>query len=198
MANPKQVILRNARIAFPELWEPKRFGDDTTSKPRYSCTFLIEKDSDNDKAIRAAIVRTATERFKEGAKALLAKIKDNSGTCAYIDGDTCTSAAGEVYNGFAGMMALRTNRQEKYGAPKIVNGRNIPVKPGDKGAPYSGCFVNAIVEPFPYSEKSRGISCGLVLVQFAKDGESFGGASTVADDALEAVETEETEDEIPF
>jgi len=63
MANPKQVILRNVRIAFPELWEPKKFCDDATSKSRYSCTFLIEKDSANDKAIRAAMVRAATEKF---------------------------------------------------------------------------------------------------------------------------------------
>ena len=197
--SPKQVVLRNVRIAFPELWEATAFKGDPNSKPRFSCTFLIEKGSDNDKAVQAAIVRVTDEKFKNTAQTIRNKIKGNSGVCCYIDGDDCTKPDGTVYTGFEGRMSLRTNRPGNNGAPKVVTGRNIPARQGEPGAPYSGCYVNAIVEPFAYANNPKsGVSCGLVLVQFAKDGESFGGGSTAADDALEAVESEESEDDLTF
>lgn len=196
--SPKQVVLRNVRIAFPELWEATAFKGDPNSKPRFSCTFLIEPGSENDKAVQAAIVRVTNEKFKENAAAIRNKIKGNSGQCFYISGDNCTKPDGTIYTGFEGKVALRANRPAAQGAPKVVTGRNIPVRQGEPSAPYSGCYVNAIVEPFAYTTPKSGVSCGLVLVQFAKDGESFGGGSTVADDALEAVESEESDDDIAF
>ncbi len=189
----KQVVLRNVRIAFiQQLWTAGKAANASPSaKAKFNCTFLIEKGSDNDKAIQKAIVAATNEKFKANAQFLRDKIKGNSNTCCYIEGDMCRSGDGKIYDGFEGKMALRAGRYEQDGPPQIVTARNIPVGQGQPGAPYGGCYVNAIVEPFAYDNVNKGVSCGLVLVQFAKDGDSFGGASRAAADALPAIEEAE-------
>ena len=57
------------------------------------------------------------------------------------------------------------------------------VKPGEEGAPYSGCYVNLKVEFWGQdADGERGIpnrlNATILAVQFAKHGDAFGGSST--------------------
>jgi hypothetical protein len=197
----KQVVLKNVRLAFPDnLWVAGvGKGVPAGTLPKFGCTLLIEPGSENDKAIQAAIVRTTNEKFKDKAQFVRNKIKGNSGTCCYLDGNERVNQEGKIYDGFENMMALKVARREKDGAPRVVTSKNKDVAPGEPGAPYGGCYVNAIVEPFAYDNVNKGVSSGLVLVQFAKDGKAFGGGASKADaDALPALEFDEDEEEMEF
>ncbi len=75
----------------------------------------------------------------------------------------------------------RKEKDDKTGTMKFPD-----VKPGDKGAPYSGCIVNVKVEFWGQdadSERSipNRINATILAVQFARDGDSFGGGATRVD-----------------
>src|SRR5690242_13516824 len=98
-----KVVLKNVRLAFPDLWEAKEFetGD---GKPRYSATFLVEPGSDNDKAIRAAIKEVAKEAHGVKADAILKTMEGNSQKFFYLDGNA------KDHDGFADMMYVSSHR----------------------------------------------------------------------------------------
>lgn len=61
-----QVVLKNVVLRFADIWEAKEFktGD---GRPRFSASFLVEKESANDTAIRAAIDSVMAEAWKDKA-----------------------------------------------------------------------------------------------------------------------------------
>ena len=63
--------------------------------------------------------------------------------------------------------------------PKIVDMLKNDLS-ADSGKPYSGCFVHATIDLFPYAKPdSRGISAEVIAVMFVKDGERLGGRGPV-------------------
>lgn len=62
----------------------------------------------------------------------------------------------------------------------IVDGARAPLVAKD-GKPYSGCYVNAIVDIWAQDNKwGRRINCTITGVQFLRDGEAFGGGAMAA------------------
>lgn len=171
-----RVTLKEVRLSFPDLHEAKAF-DDNPDK-RFGANFLVVPGSENDKAINATIKKVATEKYAKKADALLQSFKGNANKFCYLDGNT------KEYDGYADMMYLAARRKESDGRPKVVDRNGAPLVASD-GKPYSGCYVNAIVEIFAQDGKYPGIRCQLLGVQFAKDGEAFGGAVQLGDDAFE-------------
>lgn len=188
-----KLKLTNVRLAFPDLFEAKEFeaGD---GKPRYSATFLVEPGSENDKAVRKALADVTNDKHgAKGPEKLKAFMADSQKSC-YNDGNK------KDYQGFEGMMALAAHRQAKDG-PVGVYGNVIDPQTGkvavltqESGKPYGGCYVNATVDFYVTEGKYPGVRCGLIAVQFAKDGDSFGGASRASADDFEPVEGADAED----
>lgn len=180
MSTPKQavegqVLLRNVRLSFPNLFEPKAVGNDPAAKARYGCSFLIGKgDKANLKLINEEIARIVKAKFK--GKALPDKDQP------LHDGDS------KDYDGYEGHFYLSANRSEKQGRPTVVNTNKTPVSEKDNVV-YGGCFVNAIVRL--YSQGGTGdkqgsygkkICCSLETVQFVREGDRFGAPSASLDD----------------
>jgi hypothetical protein len=59
--------------------------------------------------------------------------------------------------------------------PGLVDTDLNPIK--DKTKLYSGCYVRACFNLFPFSGKANGIAAGLNSIQFLEDGEPFGAVS---------------------
>lgn len=172
-----RLVLPNVRMAFNNLFTAEEYspGD---GKPRYSATFLIEKGSAMDKQIWAAINAEAANAWPKKPQAMVDSLKGNNNKFCYRDGDITT------YDGFEGMFALASHRKESDGAPGVYDRDKTPLQARD-GRPYSGCYVNAIVEIYAQTGENSGMRCGLVGVQFVKDGQSFGGASKPKADDFE-------------
>jgi hypothetical protein len=170
---------------------------------RHSATFLVEPGSDNDKQIEAAFKAEAQAVWPKKAQAMLDSLRPQTNKCCYQKGDL------KEYDGFEGMMALTGHRKATDGRPLLLDsmagddgkpakliGSDGKFYPGKEGRIYGGCFVNATVEIYAQDGKNPGLRCSLLGVQFAKDGDSFGGASKGKEDDFEVIDAPETEDEL--
>lgn len=176
-----QVTLRNVRLSFADIFEPKeQKNDDGTTRKTYGANFLIAKEGDefnNVKVIQKAA--TAAKRRKWGDdKDKWPKLKPEK--VCLRDGDL------EDWDGYADMFYVSSNRREADGMPRVITNRKdadgkwIPAKPGEAACPYAGCYVNAIVRLWAQdNEHGKRINASLEAIQFLRDGEAFSGSAPV-------------------
>jgi hypothetical protein len=184
-----ELILKNVRMAFPALYEPKTVGNDPKAKPAYGARFIIEPGSDNAKALAAAVEQVAREHPKWGAKAdaILAQLKKDGKVC-YVE-DEYKNKDGEPYDGFEGMFSLGT-RSEKL-KPTVKDRFNNDVTEGQPGAPYGGCYVHAAVDIWAQdNDFGRRINGVLQGVMFAADGQGFAGGRPASDSTFAGLAAE--------
>lgn len=175
-----KVVLQNVVLRFADIFNAVEFkkGD---GKPRFSASFLIEKGSENDRLINAAITEVMTEAWKDKAPAKIKMFMGQKQQCFYRDGDTLD------YDGCGGKMfvAAHRNKFDKKGGlnavPKIVDRAKQPLTV-ESGKPYPGCTVNAIIDIWPQVDENPGIRATLNVVQFVADGEPFAGNTPSTDD----------------
>lgn len=174
------IILKGVRVAFPDLYVAKQYQGD--GKYKYKAVFLLEPKSENDKSVRAAIQLAATDAWGAKAGDILKAIDGQSKEFCYISGDR------KEYDGYAGMMALSASRRQQDGPPKVLD-RDLTQLTQESGLLYAGAFVNAKVQLWAQDNvQGKGMRCGLITVQFAADGESFGGAQPANSEGFESIE----------
>jgi hypothetical protein len=165
----REVMLLNVRLSFPELWTAKHIVDPKTKQPtgeaKFRATFLLDKEQDKEQ-IRS-IWNILTEMMKEryGANMTKAAMKH------WPLRDGAEKPDIEGYGD--GVMFIAANSTRR---PIVVDRFRNPVVETDKQAPYSGCYVNAMVQ-FWTQEYMGGkqINTGLNVVQFWQDGQAFSG-----------------------
>lgn len=170
-----KVKLTNVRLAFPDLFVPRPFkpGD----PPKFKATFLIPKDDPQVKAIEAAILVVAKEKWGAKAQVVLGGIRGNPNKFNFQDGDA------KEYDGYSGQMALSAGNKVR---PLVIDRNKSPLTESD-GRPYPGCYVNASVEFFAYDNSGNGISASLKGVQFAGDGDAFVGSPPATSEEFEDI-----------
>lgn len=160
-----RVTLQNVRLSFPVLFEAKAF--EPGAKPRFDATFLVEPGSANDKKIKAAIDEAAKDAYGAKAAAFLKSFEGNSNKYCYLDGDL------KEYDGYEGMMYLACHASAR---PLVIDRDKTPLTEQD-GKPYAGCYVNATVDIYAQTGKYPGIRASFNGVQFASEGDAFGGGA---------------------
>lgn len=191
------IILKNVRLAFPDLFEARPFQEGDDNK-RYSASFLVAPGSPTDSQINHAINEAVKEKFPDAKKAeqFLKQVRGQSGKFCYQDGDT------KNYDGFEGNMFLSAHRNEDQGAPSVVSGRKdesgklIPLTKAS-GKPYAGCYVNGKVDIWIQTGKYPGVRASLQAVQFVADGDAFAGAPA-SSDGFDELDSDDTEAENEF
>jgi hypothetical protein len=164
-----KVVLKDVRISFCQsLFEAEQYQGKGAF--RHSATYLIEPGSANDKAIKAAIMAVAEEKWPKKAKQMIEGMKGNTNKFCYQNGDL------KDYDGYQGMWYIAGHRKQSDGQPLILDVNKAPLTAKD-GKPYGGCYVNASIDIYAQDGENCGIRCGLLGVQFLRDGDSFGGAS---------------------
>lgn len=178
-----KVVLRDVRLAFGQgVFEPSSIGD---GEPSFGCSFLMPKDHPSVKEIGAAIQQVAKEKWQDKAPAMLSQLKATDKICLH-DGDTKAT-----YDGFAGNLFVSSSNRAR---PTVVDRNKTPLTQAD-GKPYSGCYVNAVVDVWPQDNKwGKRVNATLLGVQFVRDGEAFSGGATLADDDFDVVEGGEEAD----
>lgn len=172
------VTTGKVRASFVHIFTPRI--PDNGGEAKYSITLLIPKtDTVTLNAIYADIERAKQEGSQ---KCFGGNVPPGIRTPIY-DGDGYRPSTGEPFGPECrGCMVLTASSKV---APFIVDtGMQTVLNPADV---YSGCYVRANVNFFPYSNQSKGIGCGLNGVQKIEDGEpltarmtaeeAFGGAN---------------------
>jgi hypothetical protein len=170
-----KVTLKSVRAAFLHVHKPdEKFH-------RFGGTFPIEPGSANAKAISAAIEKVAAEKWGAKGKTIVEKLYEDGGVC--YSKKPKKNAEGEVYDGFEGMYSIAASQP----SPKpTVLGRNKEVLAPDSGKPYSGCYVNAIIDIWAQDNSfGKKINASLSGVQFERDGDAFAGGAPASMDEFE-------------
>jgi hypothetical protein len=181
--------LENVKLSYPYLLTLKKtVNDDGSVKLGYEAALLYPKGppltgksaNGSQVDVAAECVRIATEHWGEKAAQM---IKDELIKNPFKDGDgkdglvkkTGERKVGYAGHKFIGVKAGKERPPTCYGATVGADGKLVKLT--DPAALYPGCYVHAVVNAFTWENDKggRGISFGINLVQFAKDGERIGG-----------------------
>lgn len=170
------IEITNARLCFPALFEAQDYQGDGNFK--YKAVLLIPKDSPQVKSIKQQIIKLLNDETKGKGAAIWEQIKAQANKCCFRDGDQIIEMAAnpDTYSNYEGMMAFTAQSKTRPGL--FDKDGETPLDSKD-GRPYAGCYVNAFVELFAYNSGGWGVSAGLAGVQFAEDGDAFGGTRPV-------------------
>lgn len=165
-----KYVTKKVRASYVNLAEPNQLSG------KYQLDLLIPKGSEEAKRLEKAI-EDATQEAVRTYKKWNGKPPVKSKTHPVLkDGDEKIESAEkpENYEAYEGMW---------YITPKAEKAKDFYVFDRDRtlidvDEIYSGCYVRASIELYPYAHElgGKGISASLLGVQLVADGESLGGA----------------------
>lgn len=172
-----QVKLNNVRIAYAQgLFEPR--APEGGGEAKYNAAFLFAKDHEAKKIMSDAVVAVATEKWKDKAMEVLAQLKAADKLPVH-DGDLKKTS-----QGYAGNLYMNAGNKIR---PLVVDEKRAPLTQAD-GKPYSGSYVNVIVEVWAQDNKfGKRVNASLQGVQFIRDGERLAGGSVASVSDFEAI-----------
>ncbi len=180
-----KVMLKNVRISFPDLYEPKSIQG---GAPRYGATFLFEEDHPCHALLKAAAAEVVKAKWLDKANKAALEIKAN-GNWPIKDGDV------KDYAGYEGNLYVKASSKMR---PQVIDRDKSPLTAAD-GKIYSGCRVNAQIDIYAMDSKDFGkqVNCSLLAVQFHKDDERFsGGATATLSDFEDEGEDDSADDDL--
>lgn len=179
-----RVLLKDVRIAYAHgLWEAKQ--PEQGGEAKFGCAFLFPEDHEAVKLIDAACKKVAQARWGTKAETVLSQLKAADRLPVH-DGALKTGSAG-----YAGNLYVNANNKAM---PRILD-RDRTVLTQADGKPYSGCYVNALIDVWTQDNKfGKRINAGLAGVQFLRDGERLAGGSIASIDEFEEIDTQDPED----
>lgn len=172
-----RIMLKNVVLAFPALAEPQSLGE---GEPAYGAKFPILPNSEQQKALEAAILAEATEAWKDKAASVL-KLLEEDGKVCFTKKVYKSKKTGEPYQGFEGKHYLSTRNAKTQ--PTVFNqyGEELSSKSEIEAKAFSGAVVNASIEVWAQDNKwGRRVNCSLRGVMLTGEGENFGGGSAPA------------------
>lgn len=174
-----EVILKNVRLSFFNGFKPSKDRTDKKTgeviKGNYNANFLLEKGTPETKANLAKIKKAGHDaRAKKWGENEEKWPKLKPEKLCLRDGDL------EDYDGYENHHYLSANNAKQ---PQIITNRKgkdgkwMEAIEGAPGAPYSGCYVNALVRIWAQdNEHGKRLNASLEVVQFLRDGDAFGAA----------------------
>ena len=168
----RTVTTGEVRLAFEHLFE--KWSGENGNTPAFSAVFMIPKNDDGKRTMQA-LLAAQKEAQAEGAKSKWKNdewLKEHPDELASVLRDGDKDKMSRKYEEFKGhwFFTARDSRNQ----PVLVNRAKQEIL--ERSELYSGAFVRARVQAFPYNTAGNaGVSFGLELVQKLRDGESLGG-----------------------
>jgi hypothetical protein len=188
---PKQLFITNARISFANgLFEASSLEPNQT--PKFGADFILQPDSKvfeidaqgNRKptTLKQAELEVATETWKANGAKMLASLEPSKR--AVRDGSLRVNKNGDVYDGYEGNTYVTAKSATR---PTVIDADKTPLSQSD-GRIYSGCYVNVRLDLYGNAVPAKkGVFAGLKGVQFARDGDAFGGGAPARADEFDDV-----------
>lgn len=172
-----KVILKNVRLAFPQIWKPEQVNGQGDAK--FNCTFLFPPDHPARKLVSDAIRQAATEKWAAKADENLKKCVADLKVCLQ-NGDR------KEHEGYPGNFFVNANNKAR---PPIRDRDGKTVLVEADGRPYGGCYVNGIIDVWAQDNQfGKRVNASLMGLQFVGDGDAFSGGKTAADEDFESLE----------
>lgn len=170
-----RIQLKNARLAFPNLFQARPSQDG--GKAKFGASLILAPDNPAIKELNAAFTKIAREKWADKGDTILKGLKAQDRLCLH---DGATKAQ---YQGFEGNMFVSANSDIR---PSVFDRNKVPLVETD-GKPYSGCYVNASIELWAQDSKAYGkrINAQLRGVQFVADGDAFAAGSAASEDEFD-------------
>lgn len=172
-----KIMLKGVVMAFPALAEPQSFGE---GEPAYGAKFPIVPNSEQHKAIEAAMLAEAKEAWKDKADSVLNMLAEDGKVC-FTKKIYRSKKTGEPYQGFEGKHYLSARNAKSQPTVFDAYGEAVEGKGNIERQAFSGAVVNASVEIWAQDSMwGRRINCSLRGVMLTGEGENFGGGSSPA------------------
>ena len=172
-----RITIKYVRVAYAQgLFQARaaKPGD----KEKYGAAFLFPANHPAVKQLADATIRAAQAKWGDKAGEMLKQLKAADRLPVH-NGDAKASSAG-----YAGNLYLNAGNAIR---PAVVDGNRAPLTAAD-GKPYSGCYVNAIIEVWAQdNQHGKRINASLLGVQFVRDEERLAGGSVATADDFEAI-----------
>lgn len=193
-----KIHLNNVRISFANgLFKasstveggPLKYGADFLLTPGHE-VYIVNPDGSKKKSTMKDVeLAVATETWKANGAKMLASLEASKR--AHRDGDQRMKKDGTPYEGYEGLWYVTAKNTAR---PLVIDADKTPLTEAD-GKPYSGCYVNAIIEVYGNAAPTKkGVFAALKGVQFVRDGDAFGGGGRASEDEFDAVEGAEASD----
>ena len=171
-----KVHLKDVRCSFANIFEAKQVQGQGDAK--FSCAFLFPREHPATAVVVDAMKTAANEKWGKDAEKVFAALKAGDRLCLH-DGDAKPDA-----DAYPGNLFLNASNKTR---PLVIGPQREPLVAAD-GKPYSGCYVNAIVEIWPQDNQfGKRINASLLGVQFLRDGDRLAGGGVAAADDFEAI-----------
>lgn len=185
-----EVHLQNVRLSFADIYKPAKDRKDPKTgeiiKGKYNCNFLLNKDDTDGKANFKKVQKAAAEVKEAKWGKNPPKLKPEK--VCLRDGDL------EDYDGYEGTYYVSASNNNK---PVVVRRDRSEAVPGERGSPYSGCYVNAIVRLWAQdNEYGKRINASLEAVQYLKKGDAFGAKPIDPNEKFADLGDDEEEDDV--
>lgn len=189
-----RIILKNVRLSYANLFEPRPVGEGDNAKLKYSTALIIPYDHPQVEKLKEIIDALGKSKFGSGWAAVKRKrnpLRDpmkeykQARTEAEEEGDD----PNEIPKPDESVRDAYTLNVSSDRKPQIVDKSLQPIL--DDSEIYSGCYVNISLGGFSYDRPdNKGVGFGLNNVQLIKQGERLGGAPN-ADEEFEMVDDED-------
>lgn len=178
-----KVKLKNVRLAFPNLFEPRAASD--TAKPKFSATFIFPAEHPATSAIKDAMVGVAKTKWGPKAGDVYKSLKA-ADKLALHDG-----VAKSDYAGFEGNLYINASNAARVRVLEYDGTNYVDLTFAD-GRPYAGCYVNGVIEMWAQDHPKYGkrINASLMGVQFVGDGERLAGGAIASEEDFEPLPPE--------
>jgi len=172
-----KIQLNDVRLSFAQaLFTAQQVNGQGFTK--FSASFLFPPTHPAHAAIKEGFKNVAQEKWKDKAAETFAALKAGDKLCLH-DGD-----AKPQYEGYKGNLYLNASNKLR---PLVIDGNKSPLDVAS-GKPYSGCYVNAVIELWPQENKyGKRINVSLLGVQFLRDGPRLSGGGVASADDFQAI-----------
>lgn len=169
--NSTKVILKNVRLSFANLLEPKSING---GEPKYSTQVIIEKsDNENIENMKRAIDIAYKQGLESGR--LKGVKRDRLKTTLHDSEEKYDFAENPEYED---TLYINLNSKRR---PGLIN--KYKDKTDDPEEVYSGVYANVSLNFYPYNTSgNKGVSAGLNNVMVLGKGERLGGQASAESD----------------
>lgn len=173
-----KIQLVDVRLLYAAaLFEPQK-GPNGEGELKFSATFGFAPNHPAVAAIRAGFKKIAEEKWGAKAAEVFAMLKAADKLCLH-DGDAKADK-----EGYKGNLYLAASNKIK---PLVIDGNKSPLV-ATSGKPYSGCYVNGVIELWAMDNKwGKRINASLQGVQFLRDGIRLSGGGVASADEFQAI-----------